>query len=66
MVSGNNVSRPATHRELKKLIITRVAALFDVNINLDPLGRPGKNGEKLPHFIFGNVDAELVSGQNFL
>lgn len=66
MVAGDDVGRPATHGEFKELVIAGVAALVDLHINLDPLRCPGKDGEKLPRFIFGNVGAELASGENFL
>ena len=55
---------PATHGKLKELVIAGVAAVADLNINLDPLGCPGKHGEKLPRFIFGDVGTELVPGEH--
>jgi len=63
-VSGDNVGRPATHRELKELVIAGVATVADSNINLDPLGCPGKHGEELPRFIFGDVGTEFAPGEH--
>jgi len=58
------VGRPATHRELKELVIAGVATVPDSNINLDPLGCPGKHGGKLPRFIFGDIGTEFVPGEH--
>ena len=65
-ITGDDVGRKTTHRQLQKLVILRVAARRYPHGNIDPLGVARQSREKNSNIFLIDIAAKLLSAYDFI
>ncbi len=65
-VTGDDVSRMATHSEFEELVVLRITASCYLHIYIDPLSLARQGREKTSNIFLIDIPTEVFSAQNFV